>query len=357
MDIGKKLNQQDFFQRYRIKASEFKKTGLKWSDLQDIFEDHQSRVSQLIPAANYFRDLLQQLPEVHSLKVRVKHPDHVVEKIIRKCFQRPNREITGENYRREITDLVGVRALHLFKDEWLSIHDLISKTWRLKEKPTANIRKGDPEEAFRKAGCVIKEHPAGYRSVHYVVRYQLSRQIQYVELQVRTLFEEAWSEIDHRIRYPHNVDNAVLSQFLIIFNGLAGSADHMGTYIKFLSAQLENMQGQSEAQAANESELQAEIAKLRKYVAKLQISVAEKEKLNERLTSITFVSSQPYLTLNALRVGDFPSPFKLNTSLGGGLFGVSSVDASPIRLTNLPNQQSRIIVGRTNDNDLKAPKN
>jgi putative GTP pyrophosphokinase len=38
--------------------------------------------------------------------------------------------------------------------------------------------------------------------VHYVVRTQAKKQRYFVEIQLRTLFEEGWSEIDHAVRYP-----------------------------------------------------------------------------------------------------------------------------------------------------------
>ena len=60
----------------------------------------------------------------------------------------------------------------------------------------------------------------------------------YTEMQVRTVFEEAWSEIDHIIRYPYDVNNPILNEYLSIFNRIVGSADEMGTFIKNLKIQL-----------------------------------------------------------------------------------------------------------------------
>jgi putative GTP pyrophosphokinase len=105
-----------------------------------------------------------------------------------------------KTYSRMITDLVGVRALHLFKEDWHIIHDFIVHTWDLQKKPVANICEGDHEEfinRFKEKGCMIHRHPFGYRSVHYVVAFSPSRvESTMVEIQVRTLLEEAWSEID-----------------------------------------------------------------------------------------------------------------------------------------------------------------
>jgi ppGpp synthetase/RelA/SpoT-type nucleotidyltranferase len=98
-----------------------------------------------------------------------------------------------KTYRELITDLIGIRALHLFKDEWRPIHEFITATWDLHEKPIAYYRDGDPEEllnALRKAGCNVTGHQFGYRSIHYIIKSQTDNETQLVELQVRTIFEE-----------------------------------------------------------------------------------------------------------------------------------------------------------------------
>ena len=82
-----------------------------------------------------------------------------------------------------------------------------------------------------KGVCQIVRHPFGYRSVHYLLALKPSKNLMVAELQVRTIFEEAWSEIDHHIRYPYQADNPILGNYLEIFNRLAGSADEMGSFI------------------------------------------------------------------------------------------------------------------------------
>ena len=82
--------------------------------------------------ANGFSALLQTLDGVHSTRVRLKDPDHLLEKIVRKRADK--RDITIRNYRTEITDLIGARALHLFKTDWPEIHWKIVDTWGAKTK-------------------------------------------------------------------------------------------------------------------------------------------------------------------------------------------------------------------------------
>lgn len=61
------------------------------------------------------------VPDVHSVRYRIKKLERVIEKIIRKRIEDPDRIIDLSNYTKVITDLIGIRALHLFKDNWQSI--------------------------------------------------------------------------------------------------------------------------------------------------------------------------------------------------------------------------------------------
>jgi len=47
------------------------------------------------------------------------------------------------NYKEIVTDLIGIRVLHLFKDDWQNIHHEILNLWDIKETPQVNIRRGD----------------------------------------------------------------------------------------------------------------------------------------------------------------------------------------------------------------------
>ena len=133
---------------------------------------------------------------------------------------------------------------HLYKEDWATIHKCIKETWEPIETPIAYYRIGDFTKSFEENGCAIEQHPFGYRSVHYVIGPRLTRDVTLIEIQVRTIFEEGWSEIDHQIRYPYYVDDPVLSACLSVFNRLAGSADEMGSYSKQLKAQWDRYRDQ-----------------------------------------------------------------------------------------------------------------
>jgi ppGpp synthetase/RelA/SpoT-type nucleotidyltranferase len=284
------IEKTDFIEKHQLSEEELSHAQIDWIDLEQIYEDYSAFRPNLEPTASYIADRLRQVSEVHSLKYRVKHPEHLIEKIICKWCDGAGIDIS--NYRTEVTDLFGVRALHLFKDDWHPIHDFITSTWDLHEKPVTNIRNGDSErivESFKRNGCEINEHEFGYRSVHYLVESKPEKDLIISELQVRTLFEEGWSEIDHQVRYPYDLDNTILAHFLVVFNRLAGAADEMGSYVKLLKKELSSRE--SEAQRLIEEKNET-IRELKEKIESLKIEKEEKHELGRKLDSLSFSEEQ-----------------------------------------------------------------
>jgi ppGpp synthetase/RelA/SpoT-type nucleotidyltranferase len=280
------IDRGEFLRSYNFTEEQFKGSELDWSLLEQIYVRHISMVGELQTTANYISQRLQSVPTVHSLNVRIKHEEHLIAKIIRKKLQHPELAFDVASYGELITDLIGIRALHLFKDEWRMIHDFITATWDLHETPIAYVRSGDPAAllaAFSDAKFRVEEHPFGYRSIHYLIESRPAKCTQFAELQVRTIFEEGWSEIDHRVRYPRQSDDPYLAEFLTIFNRLAGSADEMGTFIKSLSSFISE---QAHKLAERELEVVRKEEELKTAVSKLRISEGEKSKLQHRIDEL-----------------------------------------------------------------------
>jgi putative GTP pyrophosphokinase len=242
-DTGREcLQQSEFLNRFCISETQFRRTGLDWGQLVVIRDDYEKNIPELGLDAGYVAERLRPVETVHTVKTRIKSPDHLLEKIVRIKLDDPALEIGTDNYDQVVTDLVGVRALHLFKEDWASIHDFILRTWELKEPPVANSHAEDPPvliQAFRDRRCVIHPHPWGYRSVHYLIAFERSKDKTLpVEIQVRTLLEEAWSEIDHYVRYSHPGDAAIFAPHLAELNRLTARADEISSFIRRLKNDL-----------------------------------------------------------------------------------------------------------------------
>ena len=108
---------------------QFASTGIAWDDLDAIYDHHAGCKPELSKAYHYVVSCLEDLPDVHSIRHRIKSPIGLVAKIIRKKLKDPSRVIDLSTYRTEITDLIGIRALHLFKGQWQPIHESIVNKW------------------------------------------------------------------------------------------------------------------------------------------------------------------------------------------------------------------------------------
>lgn len=234
---------ESFLERNCISQADWENSRLSWEIMTEIARDHEGNRTNLVNTAELFARTLQRSSKVHSVRYRVKDGEHLLAKLVRKASagKEKYQNINKNNYFEIVSDLVGVRALHLFKDDCFDIDSAIRSTWKLNEDPVAYVREGDPQDLsnrFREIGLDVKSHSAGYRSVHYVCSSQPLQRKVLVEVQVRTIFEEGWSEIDHRVRYPNYSNDQLVAYFLTIFNRLAGSADEMGTFVQGLTSVL-----------------------------------------------------------------------------------------------------------------------
>lgn len=279
------LDKDAFFRRYGISGELAEKATANWEQLKHIYTDFTSARSSLLPYLNLLSEQLRGVDKVHSIRARIKDAEHLIEKIIRKQKGESEFLFTVGNYRQLITDIIGMRAIHLYKEDWLPIHSFISKQWDLHEQPTANVREGDVLiEEYKKHGCQIRSQQFGYRSVHYVAKIPLRKdETALAEIQVRTIFEEGWSEMDHDLRYPYGA-HPLIAQHLIIFNRLAGSSDEMGSYGNYLKTTLNKLESEHKEKLENSKR---EIDSLKIQIGELRIASSKKEELRESIGSIS----------------------------------------------------------------------
>lgn len=95
--------------------------------------------------------------------------------------------------------------MHLHQKQFTKIYELLQKKietgdWFLAERKAFTW---DPESAeyFRTFGFEPEIRDTFYTSVHFVVRPSQGSPL-VCEIQIRTLFEEIWGEVDHALNYP-----------------------------------------------------------------------------------------------------------------------------------------------------------
>lgn len=280
------MDRDDFLKRYNIDSDTFNRAGVSWTEIERTVAEYARIKPALESVGRYVVDALLKCNKVHSIKYRLKEDEHLAEKIIRKCSADSERRVTPGNFREEITDLVGIRALHLFKEDWISVHEYICSTWSLSAKPVAYVRAGDSEEVlkyYNSNNCEVKEHRFGYRSVHYLIESRPDREKYVVEIQARTVFEEAWGEIDHVISYPYQTGNELLVRLSMILNRLAANADELGSYMRYLKAKTDFTEQQYRQTIRDKNAL---IEDLRSKVDDLQIDREQKEALTSGLNAL-----------------------------------------------------------------------
>ena len=144
---------------------------------------------------------------VHEIVGRVKTIESLEGKVKRKNYSNLA----------EITDLCGIRIITYFSDDVDKIAELISQEFEVDVENTIDKRKSEDPTKF------------GYVSLHYVVGlreentsptlYGRFKNIK-LEIQIRTVMQHAWAEIEHDLGYKSKED--IPDQYRRQFSRLAG---------------------------------------------------------------------------------------------------------------------------------------
>ncbi len=179
---------------------------------------------------------------VHSYKSRFKDLDHLKSKIERKNHEDstlPEAEQKGpinkDNIKDRITDICGIRILHLYIGQFEAIHRNLMKyvesgELALFEPPKAYTWDPEYSKTFEALGVSPKLKESFYTSVHYVFKPRADSNIT-CEVQVRTLFEEVWGEIDHTFNYPEPSKSKVVQEQLKVLARVVGAGTRLSDSI------------------------------------------------------------------------------------------------------------------------------
>jgi|SRR5579872_1085681 len=189
--------------------------------LVDHYEANQADASKLLEIleVNIAADKALR-PYIHSTKARVKDPSHLRDKLERKLQKAVASgkafDITQDNLFVRINDLAGFRILHLYTKQMEHIHrGLLAlferERYVLRERPFASTWDDESRSYFKDIGIRTRQSPSLYTSVHYVINAN-SRAKATCEIQVRTLAEEVWGEVDHAMNYPHQLDSIACTE-------------------------------------------------------------------------------------------------------------------------------------------------
>jgi len=247
------IDKKAFFSIYNLTVQDLKEADVTWEELERIVAEYEKIESHLREIGkDFINDYLYDIQKagIHSYRYRTKEIGHLLEKIIRKKKENPEKfaGLNETNFYKYMTDLIGIRVFYLYREDWTHFHSYITQVFENKpeqyvvnritdfdedinhfyiaEKPKVYKRTGD-SKIYDEKELDVKTDGI-YRSLHYIIKYKGY----YIEIQGRTLFEEGWSEIDHDIVYPYYRDDNSLKDFSKLLNRLSGMADEMSSYFR-----------------------------------------------------------------------------------------------------------------------------
>lgn len=183
-------------------------TDPELSELFDFDRHEQASVTEYLRVADFYKDLASATKriadesikkrhiQVHSIEARAKEPASFGRKAAKPSKNDPNLPMYPRPLE-QITDQAAIRIITFFPRAINEIDQMLKDEFSVIER-------------FDKGESLIEEERFGYQSVHYLVTLDNIRislpeyerfETAIVEVQVRTILQHAWAEIEHDIQY------------------------------------------------------------------------------------------------------------------------------------------------------------
>jgi len=191
---------------------------------------------------------------LHTIVYRIKDNARLIDKIDEenKHAKADAAPITHKNFQNMVGDLLGIRLICLRLSDIKRVEEYLEflseeKILRFIRKPKHKRSFVLPVEPGESIPDSLDPRYSGYSSIHYQVElgensnaFDELKGLQ-VELQLRTILEEAWGEIDHKYRYVYKRSGDVLPEY--IHTGFY----ILSTYLQAAALQAEHLCRQAEA--------------------------------------------------------------------------------------------------------------
>ena len=124
------MEKQDFLKTHNLTEQDLLKANISWDELALIEEKYLEIEQELHDVGKDFIDeFLYDIEKagIHSYRYRTKEPGHLLEKIIRKRKENPEKfaKLDHTNYYKFVTDLIGIRVFFLYREDWIYFHRYI----------------------------------------------------------------------------------------------------------------------------------------------------------------------------------------------------------------------------------------
>ncbi|MFC1966710.1 GTP pyrophosphokinase family protein [Chloroflexota bacterium] len=173
------------FENHKLQAIQ------EYQKVRPLYEEYANAVKNVLSEAFRVRNI-----KIHSIETRAKAIDSFGDKASKPSPDDPNKPYY-QNSLSDITDLAGARVIVFLPRTLDMVDSVIQAEFHVIEKADKSL-------------MLIREEKFGYASIHYLARFKENRTnlLEYsrykdliAEIQVRTILQHAWAEIEHDIQY------------------------------------------------------------------------------------------------------------------------------------------------------------
>ena len=176
---------------------------------REWFEENHGLLSRAVTA---YRGLLSQMLADHTgfatpiVTGRLKARDECIGKFSRKYQGKCEADQTPYVIKDYLTDIIGVRVVCLYETDVPKVREIVVEHFDV------------IEESDKSASIEYHDDTFGYKGLHLDLKlkenraalpeYARFKDVQF-ELQIRTTVQDAWSVLDHKIKYKKNIPDSL----------------------------------------------------------------------------------------------------------------------------------------------------
>ena len=155
--------------------------------------------------------LLYDRNPIESIKSRLKTPESIIEKLVRKGVP-----LTVDSIEKNLRDIAGIRVLCSFPSDIYTLADSLTRQ--------------DDVTLVERKDYIAQPKENGYRSLHLIVGIPIflhnQKKQMMVEVQFRTISMDCWASLEHKIRYKKDIpDPAEIDRELLACAEMSAALD------------------------------------------------------------------------------------------------------------------------------------
>ena len=184
-------------QNNQINRTEDEEIDIESKQYSDLLKIYEIAMNQVVNSIKILKDRINEIsgyPIIERVTSRVKSKTSIINKMTKKGY-----DITYKNLVDNVDDIAGIRIICPIKEDVLNIKEIIGMIPSLKVIEEKDYIK-HPKKSGYSAYHIIAETPVTINSETVIIK---------VEIQIRTVAMDFWSEMEHDIRYKSKKELSV----------------------------------------------------------------------------------------------------------------------------------------------------